>query len=74
MKKQFRAALLIAIAITLFSSATILTRGALASPAPAHSKNKSKNKNKNSHTREMKRNQKKLILKGRREKHKEKHT
>jgi hypothetical protein len=78
-KNIFRVGILSAIVFTGFASATFVARTASASPAPAFpglgkNKNKNKNKNTNEHTKEMRKHQKKLILKGRHEKHKEKHT
>jgi hypothetical protein len=76
-KKLFRIGLLTALAIASFSAATLVARTAAANPipaTPAPGKNKNKNKNTNEHTKEMRRHQKKLILKGRHERHKEKHT
>jgi hypothetical protein len=74
-KRLFRIGLLSAIVMTSFFSATLFVRSASASPAPgAPAPRKNKNKNKSEHKKEMKRNQKKLILKGRHERHKAKHT
>jgi hypothetical protein len=76
-KKSFRVGILTAIVLTVFASATFVARTASASPAPAFpglGKNKNKNKNTNEHTKEMRKHQKKLILKGRHGRHKEKHT
>jgi hypothetical protein len=74
-KRLFRIGLLTAIVLTPILSATLFVRSASASPSPAASASrKDKNKNKNQHKKEMKRNQKKLILKGRHERHKPKHT
>jgi hypothetical protein len=78
-KKNFRIAILAAIIVSGFASATFVARTASASPTPAFpgigkNKNKDKNKNTNVHSKEMRKHQKELILKGRHEKHKEKHT
>ena len=75
MKKLFRIGLLTAIFLTMLSSAMLFTRIASAHPAAASAAS-NKNKNRSEHTKEMKRElkRKKLILKGRHEKHKAKHT
>jgi hypothetical protein len=76
-KNIFRVGVLTAIALTACASATFVARTASASPSPAFPgsvKNKNKNRNTNEHTKEMRKHQKKLILKGRHEKHREKHT
>jgi hypothetical protein len=71
----FRIGLFSAMILTLISSATIFVRSTSASPAPAASApRKNRNKNKNEHNKEMKRQQKKLTLKGRHERRKEKHA
>lgn len=75
MKRLLRIGLLTAIGMASISSATIFVRSTSASPEPAAAApRKNKNKNKSEHKKEMKRNQKKLILKGRHERHKGKNT
>jgi hypothetical protein len=75
MKKLLRIGLLSAIALTFLLPATLFVPSATASPSPAASApRKDKNKNKNRHTKEIKRNRKKLILKGRRERHRPRNT
>jgi hypothetical protein len=74
-KRLLRIGLLVAIALTPILPATLFVRSASAGPSPAApASHKDKNKNKNQHKKEMRRNQKKLILKGRHESHKPKHT
>ena len=75
MRKLLRIGLLTAIVLTPILSATLFVQRTSASPSPAASgSHKDKSKNKNQHKKEMRRNQKKLILKGRHERHKPKHT
>jgi hypothetical protein len=74
-KRFLRNGLLSAIALTSLLSATPFVRSTSASPLPAASASrKDKNKNRNEHKKEIRRNRKKLILKGRHERHKPKHT
>ena len=75
MKRILRIGLLIAILVAPILSATLFVQCTSASPSPAASaSHKDKNKNRNGHKKEMRRNQKKLILKGRHERHKPKRT
>ncbi len=75
MKRLLRIGLLTAIVLAPVLSTPLFVRTISASPSPAASaSHKDKNKNKNQHKKEMRRNQKKLILKGRRERHKPKNT
>jgi hypothetical protein len=74
-KRFLRIGLLSAIVLTLIFSATLFVQSISASPSPAASASrKDKNKNKNEHKKEIRRNRKKLILKGRHERHRPKHT
>ena len=75
MNRLLRIGLLIAIGMASIFSATLFVRSASARPEPAAaSPRKTKNKYKSKHKKEIKRNQKKLILKGRHVRHKEKNT
>ncbi|HTC64153.1 MAG TPA: hypothetical protein VK709_15025 [Candidatus Saccharimonadales bacterium] len=75
MKRLLRIGLLTAIVLSPALSTTLFVSTISATPPPAaSSSHKDKNKNKNQHKKELRRNQKKLILKGRRERHKPKNT